>query len=102
MDSSWTNQHLTGMLPFFVQADDPRPAKEQIAERYPFGWNNFAGATLKNAEELGQAQFCYPGDPPFTEIARTLVNNEWVILFPFDWVVCYNRDTGDIDVARID
>ena len=35
-----------GLIPSFLDLDDPRPAREQFNERYVAGWNKFEGFTF--------------------------------------------------------
>lgn len=90
-----------GILPMFFDEADPRPAREQINERYAHGggWNSFSGFELKK-DKRGY-YLDYPEDPPMREIARGKLRDETIILFTWNWVAIVQKD-GSFDAARID
>lgn len=91
-----------GFLPLIIQGDDPRPFKEQLADRYshgggysPFGeglWHLDADQTLH-----------YPDDPPFKPLAWTALpsTDEVVIYYQHAMVACLQKD-GSFVVVRMD
>lgn len=86
-----------GLIPAFLDANDPRPAKEQIAEKYIGGWNSFKGFKFnKNKITLK-----YPGDPVYNCISTMLFRDETLHIFPSAWVVIEQKD-DTWDVARLD
>lgn len=103
----WTNIHRAGFLPDFLNENDTRTAVEQLHDNYAHGggWNDFHGFALHNfvRDFIGKplAELQYPGDPPMREVARTKLDDEWVILFECDWVAVI-QDNGGFRVARLD
>jgi hypothetical protein len=92
-----TMAHL-GQLPFWFDAADPRPARQQINSAYPFGgWRPFHGFTM----EPGTHNIDYPGDPRMPPLAQGWLREELIILYPHDWVGIVQPD-GTFEIARID
>jgi len=92
-----TAEHL-GLLPGFLRDDDPRPAREQINERYAHGggWRPMKG------HRLGPRNFLtYPGDPPLPPVARARLRNELILFYPSSWV-CIVQPDQSYEVCRID
>ena len=99
---SVTAGDLLGFLPEILRPEDPRPAREQIADRYahgggwrPFGkdeWKLSAGFTLK-----------YPGDPAMKPIAGLSLpqSMEIVLLYPHQMAMVIQADQS-FDVVRLD
>ena len=93
---------LLGFLPEILRPEDPRPVKEQLADRYahgggwsPFGkdqWTLSKGMVLK-----------YPGDPALKPIAalRLPLSDELVILYPHQMAAIIQADQS-FEVARLD
>jgi hypothetical protein len=96
----WTHAHDVdlGYLPFFLDANDPRPAAEQIDAHYQHGggWQSFKGF-----ERLNHSDLQYPGDPPLHPIAMTRLRDEEIYVYPYSWVMVLQPD-GAFDIARID
>ena len=90
-----------GILPQFFDEADPRPARDQIHDRYAHGggWHPFEGFQLKKGEN--GYYLAYPDDPPMREIARAKLRDEWVVLFEYDWVAIIQED-GTYEVASVD
>ena len=66
LDHRYSDPSFVGFIPTFLDLDDPRPAKEQFAERYEYGgWRNQDGFTAID----GTPTLKYPGDPPLKPIA---------------------------------
>lgn len=95
----WINGHLAGYLPQIITSADPRPVKEQIADRYAHGggYRPFTGFTFDPAEGVLK----YDGDPPYTMIAAAVINHERVILFDASWVMIMQSD-GTYEIVRMD
>ena len=92
-----TTPEALGLIPSFLSADDPRPAREQFHERYVFGgWQPIAALTLIAGECLK-----YPGDPPLWPIAETQLGDERIILYPASIVAIVQPD-GSFEAARMD
>lgn len=86
-----------GLLPSFFREDDPRPAREQINERYISGWHPMPGCGLRD----GTRYMVYPGDPPAHFRAVTMLREEQIVLYEHDWLAIVQRD-GSFEIARID
>ena len=109
---TFTNEHLAGMLPMFLDAKDPRGAVAQLHESYAHGggWQPFKGFTLAKADRNalgvfrpgGQfLQLEYPEDPPMMEISRGHLREEVIVLFQYNWVAVV-QPSGEYEIARID
>ena len=84
-----------GMIPEFVLADDPRPAHEQIDERY--GWN----PALPGKWQMNQDDWLlYPGDPPLEPLAFAWLREEKIVVYPHAWVAIITGEA--FSVARLD
>lgn len=93
-------EHL-GILPAFLHASDPRPAREQLHENYAHGggWRPFEGFTLQDTFE--GYSISYPGDPAHEETARARLHEELIVVFPYSWVAII-QPSGDFEIARLD
>ncbi|MBO0736560.1 MAG: hypothetical protein J2P48_08330 [Alphaproteobacteria bacterium] len=86
-----------GLVPSFFAADDPRPAREQIAERYISGWTPMPGFKIGKESEL-----LYPGDPPLKPIAVALLRGlEVLVFYEYSWLAIIQHD-GSFEVSRVD
>lgn len=89
-----------GIIPSFLDNDDPRPAREQFDERYGFagGWQPFLGFTL----DLKDFTLAYPGDPVLEAQGMCyLHDDEQVLVYDHAWVAVIQRD-GSYEIARMD
>jgi len=106
---NWTgNLHAVGAIPFFLRENDPRPAREQFAERYAHGggWSPFEGFALSVREapegtRQGAYAIQYPDDPPYFELARAKLREELILVFPHAWVAIVQPD-GSFEISRMD
>jgi hypothetical protein len=87
---------MLGLIPGFLDDNDPRSAKEQIHANYISGWNRFEGFKL-----LDNLSLMYPGDPRLPPMATTALRDEVIIYYPYSWVVILQKD-GTYEVARLD
>jgi hypothetical protein len=87
-----------GYIPAFLDPDDPRPAREQIDEKYFGGWRPGPRGLRFDVDSLALS---YPGDPPKTPISALLFRQELLLLYESDWLVIVQRDHS-WEVARID
>lgn len=89
---------VLGYLEHMLLTSDPRPAFEQINERYAYGggWRPLEGWELDENDKLK-----YPGDPALTPIAHTKLRDELIILYPHAWVAIIQPDRS-FEVARMD
>lgn len=85
-----------GFLPQWLDADDERPAAEQISKHYA-SWLPFKGpVTLGKKYELE-----YPGDPPLFPRAGTKLRDELILLYDHSWLAIIKPDRS-FEVARVD
>lgn len=85
-----------GLIPAFLDPEDPRSPIEQFAERYQGGWDVMPGFTLIDGVSLK-----YPGDDLMNPIARVDVNGHTVLVYTSGWV-CVLRPDHTYEVARLD
>lgn len=96
LDHLMTYHHL-GYIPFFLDIDDPRPAKEQINEHYVGGWHpRLTEWTMDEEQALH-----YPDDPGLQPLARTRLRDETVLFYRHSWVAILQPD-GSFEVDRLD
>lgn len=88
---------MLGYVPGFIQADDPRPARDQINARYGEhgGWRPNPGWQLR-ADSI-----IYPGDPPRPFVARTTHGDETINFYAGAYIAIVQPD-GAFEIARID
>jgi hypothetical protein len=88
-----------GLLPTFLDLNDPRPAREQLDANYQHGggWQPFEGFAFDREHQTIK----YPGDPPMHALAVMMLRNEMVILFECDWVMILQKD-GSYEICRMD
>jgi hypothetical protein len=88
-----------GMLPFFIDPQDPRPAREQLDANYQHGGGWVPVEGFERDERNGKLYF--PGDPPMSPIAFMRLRDEMVVFYPFAFVAVVQKD-GAFEVARMD
>jgi len=93
---SGISPEVLGILPSFLSSIDPRPAAEQIAEKYCGGWDALKGFT-RDAESLALG---YAGDPPMLPVAVTTLRDERIYLYEYGWT-CIVQPDGSFEVARL-
>jgi len=86
-----------GHIPEFLTEADPRPAAEQIAERYVGGWNPYTDKWQMTADHV----LLYPGDPPFQPVAFAHLRNEVILVYRHA-IVAILQANGDFQVDRLD
>jgi hypothetical protein len=97
LDIRYSDPNFVGFIPTFLDLDDPRPAKEQFAERYEFGgWRNQEGFTTTVAGTLH-----YPGDPPLKPIAVMAMRDELIFVYLHGYVSIFQKD-GTFEACRMD
>lgn len=89
---------LVGEIPFWLDEDDPRPAREQLDSHYQHGggWLPFDGFKLDRNMTL-----TYPGDPPMKPFAFMLLREEKIVFYPHAWVMILQPD-GTFEICRMD
>ena len=94
-----------GLLPFFLDEEDARPAREQLDANYQHGggWRPFDGFKMKGDVDsnLESVVLAFPGDPPLHLIAIMALRLELVMVFEHGWV-CILQSSGDHEIARMD
>ncbi len=91
------NFEMLGIIPSFLDEDDPRPAREQIASSYCGGWSPFDGPV----KMLPNGDFSYPGDPPTKLLAETRLRDEVIRFYDHAWVAIVQPD-GSFEIDRLD
>ena len=96
-----TPEHL-GLIPFMLDLDNPKPAREQFNDEYQHGggWRPFHGHTLGD-EQAGENALCYPDDPPPYPLAEIWLREEQILIYDYGWVVIRQRD-GSWECCRMD
>jgi hypothetical protein len=97
-----THPEDLGIVPAFLDEEDPRPAREQFDEKYQHGggWRPMDGFDNKN-DHGGLLVLNYPGDPPLKPIAFMAFRDELVVFYPYGMVAIFQKG-GDYEVARMD
>jgi hypothetical protein len=85
-----------GLIPGMLDAEDPRPARDQFNEKYYFGWSPQPKFELGPGDRL-----YYPGDPPFQPIAELIFRHERIVLYEGKFVAIIQLD-GSFEVCRMD
>ena len=108
------NAPMLGMIPLFLDLDDPRPAREQFDENYAHGggWQPFKGFALVNIDGKGHQipipnwRLIYPDDPAYQPIGWCYLRDECIIVWPYSWVMIWKADGtttgGDWEICRMD
>jgi hypothetical protein len=87
-----------GLIPSFLDQNDPRLAKEQFDANYQHGggWFKYDGFEMdKDHTLLGK------GDPPLKPIATMWFRDERIFLYRHAWVAIVQPDET-FEVARMD
>ncbi len=89
-----------GLIPYFLEPTDPRPAREQFAEAYAHGggWTPFQGFTMRD-----DGSILYPGDPalPVYFEGNLPLTRETIRVYPHAWVAIIQAD-GEYEICRMD
>lgn len=85
-----------GDLKYMIVPGDPRPATEQLNERYQGGWDPHPGFSL-----IGGVALKFPGDPLMHPYARLEVHGDTVLVYSYSWVCVVHADRT-FEVARLD
>jgi hypothetical protein len=89
-----------GIIPMFFDANDPRPAKEQIDEAYQHGGGWEPIPHTKAVPEIHFA-FRYPDDPVFKPLAIAKLRDEMIVLYDHSFLGIWQRD-GTFEISRVD
>lgn len=92
------NHDMLGLIPEFLSVDNPEPAAKQLGANYAHGggWNPFKGFIV-NAETKALK---YPGDPAFGPIAKGILHEEEIYIYPHAWVMIWQKD-GSHEICRM-
>jgi len=90
-----TPEHL-GLIPGFLDEDDPAPAKEQFNRHYIAGWGAFTGFTFNKDNSIS-----YPGDPTMPPLAMCQFRDELILFYDHAWVAIKQKD-GSVEICRMD
>ena len=93
-----------GLIPEFLDEKDPRPAKEQFAEKYAHGggWHPIEGFNVtRRGHGNGGIVLKYPGDPALEPIAFWAFRDELIVVYPYALVAIFQAG-GEYEVARMD
>jgi len=100
--SDTTAGDLLGFLPSILLPEDPRPAREQLADRYSHGggYSPF-GKDLWELDE--DFTLTYPGDPEMKPVAALTLpqSTESVLLYPHQMAAIIQSERS-LDVVRLD
>ena len=97
--SPYTLADRLGFLPGFLSTSDPRPSREQFDAGYRAGGGWVSSPRMRFNPDSETLHF--PGDPVLTQLARTQLRDETILLFPHSWVVIVQPD-GSSETARMD
>lgn len=88
-----------GSIPMFLSERDEDSAKQQLDKHYSHGggWNPLEGWTL----DLDSGVISYPGDPPLPPVAKAVLREETIYVYPHAWVAVVQKD-GSYEIARMD
>jgi hypothetical protein len=90
---------MLGVIPSFLVKTDPRPAVEQLDERYRHGgWRPMDGFTVVD-RHAGTIK--YPGDPVLAPLFETRLRDEVIRVYAHGWVAVFQPD-GSFSVSRMD
>ena len=92
-----TPEHL-GIIPYMLDPNDPRPAKDQFNERYAHGggWRPMERFILMRNNALA-----YPGDPLLKPLAQCQFRNELIVFYDHAIVAIIHKDRY-FEVCRMD
>ena len=99
----FTNMEVVGLIPSFLDENNPAPASQQIDANYQHGggWSNFKGFELKEIGNKNLYALQYPGDPPMHELSRATFRDQTIVFFESSWLAIIEQD-GSFEVSRID
>jgi hypothetical protein len=88
-----------GFLPDILRANDKRPVKDQLEDRYAHGggWRPIKGFTMDKNRVLR-----FPEDPPFYPAAIIVIGGETVIFYPNCSLLAVIAKDGSFEVTRVD
>lgn len=97
-DHNWNHViAVVGIIPAFLDEDNPKSAKEQIADQYISGWSPFKGFKFDPETRI----LTYPDDPPLHPVAEGKLRDETILVYRYGWTLILQPD-GSWEVARLD
>jgi hypothetical protein len=87
-----------GMLPDFINQNDPRCARDQFDANYAHGGGFIPIRGFTNKNMVLQ----YPGDPPYYPIAMWPLRHEMIVVYRYGLVAIFSTEDGSFSVARLD
>jgi hypothetical protein len=87
-----------GLIPDFLDDDDPRGAVEQLHANYSHGGGWFP---MKGFELLEGNKLKYPGDPVLEPLGIMHLRDERIIVYQYGIVAVIQPD-GSFEAARMD
>lgn len=89
-----------GLVPHFFWNSDPRPAKDQLADRYAHGggYRPIAGFTM----DPDTADLQFIGDPPFRAVAEAWLRTERLLFYSNCSLLAIVQPDGSFVVTRVD
>jgi hypothetical protein len=98
-----THGDILGFLPLIVMPGDPRPVREQLAERYAHGggYRPFGHGKWRFDQDTMKLQ--YPGDPVMRPLAALTLpaSCEMCLFYPHAQMSIVQQD-GSFEVVRVD
>jgi hypothetical protein len=86
-----------GIIPSFLDTEDPRTAREQFDAHYQGGWQPFDGFSF----DKDTGVLSYLGDPPMRPLSAMIFREETIAIFPSAWVLVLQPDDS-WEVCRMD
>jgi len=99
---------LLGFLPEILRPEDPRPASEQLADRYSHGGGYSPFGRDQWTLDLDTLVLKFPGDPAMKPVAglRLPLSKETVLLYPHQMAAIVQGNRHDrnrnFEVVRLD
>ena len=87
-----------GLLPDFINQNDPRCARDQFDSNYAHGGGWIPIPGFKNKGMV----LTYPGDPPLHPIAMWPLRDEMIVVYRHNIVAIFQVKDGSFSVARLD
>ena len=99
LDPRVTPEHL-GLIPMFLSTNNSLPAREQFHNNYGHGggWMPMPGWVLNEDLSLTYKE---AEDPPLAPYAKATFNDEFILVYPYAWVVIVQPD-GSFEISRMD
>jgi hypothetical protein len=91
---------VVGMIPDFLDYEDPRPAAEQFNERYAHG-GGWRPHNMTKFKLLKDGSIKYPGDKAMKPRAAWQFRDERIIVYDMALVLILQKD-GSFEISRMD